>query len=475
MRGSAEVIVKALDEAAGATPAPSTKRVAVKLQLLDLTLLKAKLGPRWMRSERTIHMLVESCIRRACTHQDRWGRSADDEYLLFLHDTSEAAGKEFCDAVLEDLTIKLFGTGEVDDRPNFSVNLLSLGPNALFGGASARLQAIAASRSIYTLRSNEAKNAQTMANARGEAKSKTVREEPTIIGTEDIEALVHLADKDTRTWQNEETSGRSGSLSSRKSGFEVEGVFLPHQNRGVGYSFSYTPIWDRAKRALLCYRINFSISMPQGMPVDSASPDFMALIDRSTIKAIDMLRVKRALGSLMKSHRRGIKYLVSIPVSAQSCSARWGVPTIFEQLTGFPKELGKLVLIDVMDADRPEFRAAIGEIIAAAGRHARQSLLRLGSNYEGGLLSGTAARPVGIGIDVADHDTDERELMKFLDRLAEEVTGKDASTFIWGADSTSAAMMAIAAGVTYVGGSAVAPDVADPAGVSMLGLSDIFA
>jgi hypothetical protein len=36
-------------------------------------------------------------------------------------------------------------------------------------------------------------------------------------------------------------------------------------------------------------------------------------------------------------------------------------------------------------------------------------------------------------------------------------------------------MMAIAAGVTYVGGSAVAPDVSDPAGVSMLGLSDIFA
>jgi hypothetical protein len=144
-------------------------------------------------------------------------------------------------------------------------------------------------------------------------------------------------------------------------------------------------------------------------------------------------------------------------------------------LTGFPKELGKLVLIDVMDADRPEFRPAIGEITAAAARHARQSLLRLGSNYDGGLLNGTVARPVGIGVDIADHDTDERELMKFLDRLAEEVTGKDASTFIWGADSTSAAMMAIAAGVTFVGGAAVAPDVPDPAGVSMLGLSDIFA
>jgi hypothetical protein len=474
MRGSADVIVNALDEAAGAKPAPSTKRMAVKLQLLDLAQLKAKLGPRWKRSERTIHMLVESCIRRACTHQDRWGRSTDDQYLLFLNNTSEAAGKEFCEAVLEDLTIKLFGTGEVDDRPNFSVDLLSLGPDALFGGASARLQAIAVSRSIYTLRSNEAKNGQTMAKAREDAK-KAVREEPTIIGTEDIEALVHIADKDTRSWQNEDTSGRSGSLTSRKSGFEVEASVLPHQNRGVGYSFSYTPIWDRAKRALLCYRINFSISMPQGMPVDSASPDFMAPLDRSTIKALDMLRMKRALGSLMKSHRQGVKYLVSVPVSAQSCSPRWGVPTIFEQLTGFPKDLGKLVLIDIMDADRPEYRPAIGEITAAAARHARQSLLRLGSGYDGGLLIGTVARPVGIGIDVADHDTDERELMKFLDRLAEEVTGKDASTFIWGADSTSAAMMAIAAGVTYVGGSAVASDVSDPAGVSMLGLSDIFA
>jgi hypothetical protein len=201
----------------------------------------------------------------------------------------------------------------------------------------------------------------------------------------------------------------------------------------------------------------------------------MAQLDRSTTKAIDMLRMKRALGSLMKSHRHGSKYLVSVPVSAQSCSARWGVPTIFEQLAGFPKDLGKLVIIDVMDADRPEYRPAISEITTAAARHGRQSLLRVGPSYDGGLLVGGAARPVGIGIDVADHETDERELMKFLDRLAEEVTGKDASTFIWGADSTSAAMMAIAAGVTFVGGSAVAPEVSDPAGVSMLGLSDIFA
>ena len=91
------------------------------------------------------------------------------------------------------------------------------------------------------------------------------------------------------------------------------------------------------------------------------------------------------------------------------------------------------------------------------------------------MLNVASARPVGLGIDIADHDTDERDLMKFLDRLAEEVTGKDASTFIWGANTTSAAMMAIAAGVTYVGGSAVAPDIPDPAGVTMLGLSDIFA
>jgi len=475
MQGSAEAIVGALDETTGGKPDLSNKRVAVKLELLDLAALKAKLGPRWKRSERTIHMLVESCIRRACTHQDRWGRSADDQYLLFLHNTSEAAGKEFCDAVLEDLTIKLFGTGEIDDRPNFSVDLLSLGPDALFGGASARLQAIAQARSLYSLRSNEAKNAQAMAKAREEANAKTQREEPTIVGTEDIEALVHLADKDTRSWQNEESASGSGSLPLRKSGFEVAAATLPHQNLGVGYTFSYTPIWDRTKRALLCYRINFSIRMPHGAPVDSASPDFMAQLDRSTIKAIDMLRVKRALGSLMKSHRHGSKYLVSIPVSAQSCSPRWGVPTIFEQLTGFPKDLGKLVLIDIMDADRPEYRPAIGEITAAAARYGRQSLLRVGPGYEGGLLSGAAARPVGLGIGLADHETSERELMKFLDRLAEEVTGKDASTFIWGADTTSAAMMAIAAGVTYVGGGAVAPDVPDPAGVSMLGLTDIFA
>jgi len=475
MHANAEVIVSALDEAVGGKPDLSNKRVAVKLQLLDLANLKAKLGPRWKRSERTIHALVESCIRRACTHQDRWGRSNDDQYLLFLNNTSEASGKEFCDAVLEDLTIKLFGTGEVDERPNFSVNLLSLGPDALFGGASARLQAIAQARSLYALRSNEAKNSQAMAKAREEAKVK-VREEPTVIGTEDIEALVHLADKDTRSWQNEENSSRSGALpAGRKSGFEVDAATLPHQNAGVGYAFSYTPIWDRAKRALLCYRINFSIRMPQGAPVDSASPDFMAQLDRSTIKAIDILRMKRALGSLMKSHRRGSKYLVSVPVSAQSCSSRWGVPTVFEQLAAFPKDLGKLVLLDVMDADRPEYRPAIGEITTAAARHGRQSLLRVGPTYDGGLLSSATARPVGIGIDVADHDTDERELMKFLDRMAEEVTGKDASTFMWGADSTSAAMMAIAAGVNFVGGSAVAPDVPDPAGVSMLGLSDIFA
>ena len=88
------------------------------------------------------------------------------------------------------------------------------------------------------------------------------------------------------------------------------------------------------------------------------------------------------------------------------------------------------------------------------------------------MLSGVTARPVGI--DLADHDTGERELMKFLDRLAEEMTGKDASTFIWGADSTSAAMMAIAAGATYVAGDAVADNVSNPAGVSMLGLSEIF-
>jgi len=470
------MIVSALDEAAGGKPAPSTKRVAVKLELLDLASLKAKLGPRWKRSERTIHMLVESCIRRACTHQDRWGRSADDQYLLFLNNTSEAAGKEFCDAVLEDLTIKLFGTGDVDERPNFSVDLLSLGPDALFGGASARLQAIANARSLYSLRSNEAKNTHAMAKAREEAKTKTTREEPTIIGIEDIEALVHLADKDTRSWQNEESAGRgAGTLPVKKSGFEMDAVVMPHKNTGVGYAFSYTPVWDRTKKALLCYRINFSIRMPQGAPVDSASPDFMAQLDRSTIKAIDMLRMKRALGSLMKSHRRGTKYLVSVPVSAQSCSTRWGVPTVFEQLTGFPKDLGKLVILDVMDADRPEYRPAIGEITTMAARHGRQSLLRVGPSYDGGLLIGAAARPVGIGIDITDHETDERELMKFLDRMAEEVTGKDAATFIWGADSTSAAMMAIAAGVTFVGGSAVAPDVPDPAGVSMLGLSDIFA
>lgn len=474
MQGTAEAIVEALDGAAGGKPDLSTKRVAVKLQLLDLAKLKAKLGPRWLRSERTIHMLVESCIRRACTHQDRWGRSDDDQYLLFLHNTSEASGKEFCDAVLEDLTIKLFGTGEVDDRPNFSVDLLSLGPDALFGGASARLQAIAQARSLYSLRSNEARNAHAMSKAREEAKAKPRREEPTIIGSEDIEALVHLADKDTRSWQNEESAGHSGSLPARKSGFEVDAHALPHQNLGVGYTFSYTPIWDRTKRALLCYRINFSIRMPHGAPIDSTSPDFTAQLDRLTIKAIDMLRVKRALGSLMKSHRRGSKYLVSIPVSAQSCSPRWGVPTVFEQLAGFPKDLGKLVLLDILDADRPEYRPAIAEITTAAARHGRQSLLRIGPDYEGGLLSGAAARPVGLGIDMADHDTSERELMKFVDRLAEEVTGKDASTFIWGADTTSAAMMAIAAGVTYVSGTAVAPDVPDPAGVTMLGLSDIF-
>jgi hypothetical protein len=65
--------------------------------------------------------------------------------------------------------------------------------------------------------------------------------------------------------------------------------------------------------------------------------------------------------------------------------------------------------------------------------------------------------------------------MKFLDRLAAEMVGKEASTFFWGADTTSAAMMAVGRhhlcrrrrGGARCPGSGLC--------VTMLGLSDIFA
>jgi hypothetical protein len=460
-------IIDALDQAAGGSKDHPLQ--AVKIELLDMAALQERLGPRWEQSKRTVHLLIEGCLRRAVSHHDRWQRGNDDQYLLFLANTSETDAARRSRAIMQEIAVKLFGTGELDARPRLRADVLKLGHGALTGSAAARLAALARSDVSYSLLSDEL----TRSGAGPKAKirvQKPERDELTIIAAADIDALVHQADKDTLPWRAEQ-AGMSPTTGDAKRTLQPSPGTLPN---GMSYTFSYTPIWDIPKRALLCYRLNFVLHLPRSSPIDTASSHFIDQVDRPTIRAIDMLRVKRALSGLMRSFRGGRKYLLSIPVSAQSCNTRWGTPTIFDLFAGLPKEVAKLVILDLIDGGEGEYRHAIGEITASANQFCRQSLTRVDMGYDGGLLNGANARPAGYGVDMTDRHVDERTLMAFLDQIAVEAAAQDASTFIWGVDSRSVAMMAIAAGISYVSGSIVADDINDPDGISKLSLSEFF-
>jgi hypothetical protein len=396
---------------------------AGKMTAIGLEPIKARLGVKWERLSGLVCALFEAAIKRSLDPGDAFFRTGELTFIVVYRNVMVAEAQLRCVELARHVCARLFG----ENGSEISIR-------NLVGPIDSRL---------ITANQNPER-------AISEALERTGTE--TIISADQIKATLADAAAHPR--------------------FELRFTQKPQTYFSASLeelSFAYRPIWDCAFDMIITYLCQ---PVPRGDVVPSPSAGFCTLEGTDEDRAsLDCIVLSHCLERIEKSRQARSRVLLAVPLHFSTLGRPRAWAAYGEIFRAIPRDvLLHLVFVIFALEGAPNSRL-VQELPKLAGaRHVFCAL-----DYDdpaGERFRDTSVH--AIGMEIPEFEPHDAKMAGSIKSMALAVRTRNFEPFVFGVQSTSSVLSAMAAGVRYLEGSAIHPMTADPRSAVAHGLKDIY-
>jgi hypothetical protein len=391
---------------------------AAKMTVLGLDRIKERFGLRWNKVSETVHAFFEASLERRMRPCDVFYRAGELDYVIIFRDLALDNAQRHCIAIAEEVCRRLFGEEEVSLAVRAVVGMAENRLLLAEVSPSALVTEILAKSGIETIVSSQnGTGAPGKGLAPGEAcKSVTARE-------------LHL------------TFGPAGGR--------------PHMLTDAQLEFVYRPIWDSQRNAVLTYLCQ---PTPRGSPVQGLCLAPFHLDDRLVI---DVITLKECARRVTQLQRAGVRLLVGCPVHFSTLAVQRPWSAYSRLLRALPQDIAKYLAFFLVGIEPGIPNTRLCEAIPKLSLHSKFVFAVLDPRdrqIERFARTGVTA----MGLELRNSGNSDRPLIEQVESFAKRADNCGMDSFILGAERTSTAVNAIAAGVRFVEGNAILPPLPEP-------------
>jgi hypothetical protein len=382
---------------------------AGKIHVLDMAALKEQIGPKWQRMASHVQLFFEASIKRQLAPGDVFYRAAELSYLVVFRDVDEVSAELKCAAISEEVCQRLFGENGASVMMRNLIGHISF---ADLPGGAARQSALDTHL--------EREGREVLIGAQSQAARSLVSTSP---------------DRELRVRAAADTAPRRVAIKD--------------------IAFTYRPVWDTAKHAVLSY-----LCQPLIVTAGDPEPGYLAPEEGEDAALFDQLTLEHCIDQALRLKTTGVRIVLAVPVHFSTLSRMKSWQAYSAAYRRMPAEVQRDLAFVVTGIDRGVPHIRLVQEIPKLAVSAYRVLCHISeSESAGARFARTGAH--GIGFAIMPRDS-EPQIVKSMQQLAKEAQTAKVDCFLLGVPSTSVALAAVEASVRYLEGPAIRPAVSDP-------------
>lgn len=390
-------------------PRPNLIASAGKIQVLDLGVLKERLGPKWDRMALHVQMFFEAAIRRALKPGDTFSRIEDLSYVVMFRDLTATEAEIECAAISEEVCKRLFGEN----------------------GEQVSLRNLVARVNLSTIPTGD------------EQKSKL----SALLEREGKEVIV------TRSGASAQAQGTS----AKTFRLIMNGNALTRERISTDdLRFVYRPIWDAVNHVVLTYLCQPTLPFL----LAGAASGFCTTDQEDDQALLDLHILQECIDRGTRLRTQGLRVILAAPVHFSTISRQRSWQDYSNVLRRVPREIARDLAYVMFGIDHGVPHIRLSQELPKLSRTAYRVFCAV-DRYQGigARFAKTSAHGVGTTLDERE---DEASSVSRIRDVAKETQAAAIESFVLGLRSTSLALQSIHSGIRYLEGSAVRSAVSDP-------------
>lgn len=241
-------------------------------------------------------------------------------------------------------------------------------------------------------------------------------------------------------------------------------------------SARFQPVWNPKKKVLSAYRISLHLN---GAEIDARDTSALHGLDSvdSANALIDAVRYRAACTSLTQLWSAGEQALIVVPVNFSTIDHSRYIGAFLD--AGVLPAGGGLkdrIVYEIVNVRADISRYRLREAVAYLRGRSRGINICLGADWSA--VNFADLKEFGIqlaGIDISTFSVGEQRLMKTLEEFSAKAESAGFACYCTNLTTFSTLACAVAAGMSYVSGPALAPPLSSPKGIATLDFSRLIA
>jgi hypothetical protein len=388
---------------------PSRPDAAGKIHVLDIAALKEQIGPKWQRVAGHVELFFEASIKRQLTPGDMFYRAAELSYLIVFRDIDELSAEIKCAAISAEVCQRLFGEN----------------------GASVMMRNLIGHVSLADLPTGAAR--ERALDTHLEHKGREV-----LIGG-----------------QSQAPRSLASTLPDRELRVRAASDTAPRRIAIKNIAFTYRPVWDTAKHAVLSY-----LCQPVMAVAGDPEAGYLTPAEGEDAALFDQLTLEHCIAQAMRLKTTGARIILAVPVHFSTLSRMKSWQVYSAAYRCMPTDVQHNLAFVVTGIDRGVPHIRLVQEIPKLSVSAYRVLCHIADSDSAGTRFARTGTH-GIGIAIASGES-EPQVVKSMQQIAMEAQTAKVDSFLLGVPATSIALAAVEAGVRYLEGPAIRPAVSDP-------------
>ncbi len=490
--------------------------VGGKINFLNLSHLKEKLGPKWPRVSRIVHMITEDIIKTNLDENDFFVRVNEKSYIIVFDDLTQEQARLKCALIGQAILRKLLGETKTSDMLEVSTAVAQV-------DGSVGLERV----SLFEKMNQALDNAEPDIVTTSAVKKGTANSGDDASATPDLAKLfLEAANKlnpdfpddlpqEAKARANAQ-SGKPGELTQQQ--FEhgmdallallgtqggaldldvpdfldeieadenIEGAGTKDAKRTVkltkgpekasvappAISLHYRPMWNIKNNVISEYQSQLCLQVEKS--VFEGETIFGQNADDRILAAADNYVLRKSLTDLCKVLRKRAKNIMIVPVHYETFSSQRSMDGFTSLCRSIPKSLKRFIVWEIITTHSQFMLSRVFDIAKFLENFGHAIVLRTDIDYT--LIDELSDMGIyAVGCDMTSETLTEADAIKKMESFVTRASRCRLRTCINGLNTTSLVTASVCAGFDYVGGRAVSKALETPVGIRPFTTLDMY-
>jgi GGDEF domain-containing protein len=439
------------------------------LRLLSVEALKEQLGAKWEARGDQMRFVVESIIKRHLQRGQTFYQASDSTYVIVFDFDSEARAEHICRAISRDIVEKLLGTAQNKaEAPAVEMRIAAVSATLvqdgrLTGATVDQHFANAVAHVITPQAMGQADAAAALAVAADTQAPNSHQQENPSEESESANWQSHMLRKLHRLQEAMPQDAEAQVARAGSDAPEDEDIL-----------FRYLPFWASASKAFLCHRLDPFIKFPDGVRLKSDTLH-RRIEDAGFLHAFDRATLSKALLDLRTALEKQRKYIVVVPLHAQTIATEQDRRWIMEVLKGQPQVVSQLIVFEVTNSEDLPW-PDLTRYVWSLHKVCRRVVFRQALDHLPWLHRSQHLPPASVGVSavIPAANVPEQAIIARMDRFTESARKSGFETYIYKLRTRSLAFAAIGSGFSHVSGQSIAPRTAEVEAITAAPIDALF-